>query len=99
MAPKFVSGKPTGETVSPYASVVVNFDDLVHKSAPYVNIYEKGSTTPLAVSRYAYGDEEIELSPKSALARGTWYTVKVTTGVNDGANNLEAPKTWRFKTK
>ena len=34
-----------------------------------------------------------------ALARGTWYTVKVTTGVNDGANNLEAPKTWSFKTR
>jgi hypothetical protein len=66
-----------------------------------VNVYRKGSNTPLAVYRYAhsYGDEEIELDPKNTLKRDTWYTVKVGTGVTDGANNLEAPKTWSFKTK
>ncbi len=41
----------------------------------------------------------IELSPKSYLKRDTRYTVKVTTGVNDGVNNLETPYTWSFKTK
>jgi len=41
----------------------------------------------------------IELDPKKSLRSGTRYTAKVTTGVNDGANNLEAPKTWSFKTK
>jgi hypothetical protein len=51
----------------------------------------------LGVYRYAYGDKEIELDPKRSLKRGTRYTVKVTTGVNDGANNLEAPYSWSFK--
>ncbi len=52
------------------------------------------------VYRSAYnGDKEIESSPKNYLKRDTWYTVKVTSGVNDGANNLAAPKTWNFKTK
>ncbi len=100
MAPKFVSGKPTGELVGPYSSVVVNFDDLVYKSAPFVNIYKKGTTTPLAVYRYGGNDsKQVEIAPKASLARGTWYTVKVTTGANDGANKLAAAKTWNFKTK
>jgi hypothetical protein len=33
------------------------------------------------------------------LGRDTRYTVKVSTGVSDGANNLEAPHSWSFKTK
>jgi hypothetical protein len=99
VAPKFVSGEPTGRRVSPRAWVEVTFDDDVYDSARFVNIYKRGSNTPLAVHRYAYGDEEIEISPKNNLKRGTWYTVKVITEVNDGANNLEEPKTWSFKTK
>jgi hypothetical protein len=99
VAPKFVSGKPTGRLVSRYADVVVTFDDNVYKSAKFVNIYKRGTTTPLAVYRYGDGYRKIEVSPKNSLRRDTWYTVKVTTGVSDGANNLEAPKTWSFKTK
>ena len=65
-----------------------------------MNIYKKGTTTPLAVYRYyGDGDKKVEIDPKASLARGTRYTVKVTTGVTDGANNLETPKTWSFKTK
>jgi hypothetical protein len=37
--------------------------------------------------------------PKNSLKRDTRYTVKVGAGVNDGANNLEAPHSWSFKTK
>jgi hypothetical protein len=86
--------------VGPYANVVVNFDDYVYRSKQFVNIYGKGTTTPLAVYRYyGNGSKKIEIAPKSALARGTWYTVKVTTGVTDGANNLEAPYSWNFKTR
>ncbi len=99
VAPKFVSGKPTGQLVSPYASVVVNFDDNVHNSKQFVNIYKGSSNTPLAVYRYAYGGKKIEIYPKNSLRRDTRYTVKVTTGVNDGANNLATAKTWSFKTK
>jgi hypothetical protein len=98
VAPKFVSGKPTGRRVSPYADVVVTFDDNVYGSTGFVNIYKRGSSTPLAVYRRAY-QNRVELWPNNNLKRGTWYTVKVTTGVNDGANNLEAPKTWSFKTR
>jgi len=36
-----------------------------------VNIYKGISNTPLAVYRYAYGDEEIEISPKRYLKPGT----------------------------
>jgi len=78
--------------------VTVTFDD-VHNSQQFVNTYKKGSSTPLAVRRYSYGDEEIDLSSKNSLRRDTWYTVKVTTGVTDGANSLEAPYSWNFKTK
>ena len=99
-APKIVSAVPTGRSVRPSADVVVTFDDEIYRSGKFVNIYKRGSTTPLAVYRYAYnGDNEIEISPKNYLRRDTRYTVKVTTGVNDGANNLEAPKTWSFKTR
>ena len=99
VAPKFVSGKPTGKTVRRYASVVATFDDNVYNSAKFVNIYKKGSSTPLAISdRYTSG-KRIKLYLKNALKRGTWYTVKVTTGVNDGANKLAKAKTWHFKTK
>ena len=99
VAPKPVSGKPTGKTVGRYANVVVTLDDYVYNSAKFVNIYKKGSSTPLAISdRYTSG-KRIELYLKNALKRGTWYTVKVTTGVNDGANKLAKPKTWHFKTK
>jgi Bacterial Ig-like domain len=97
--PKFVSGKPTGTLVSPYADVVVTFDDNVYDSKGFVNIYKKGSSTPLAVYRYGDGDKKIEVSPKNSPQRGTWYPVKVTTRVNDGANNLATPKTWSFKTR
>jgi hypothetical protein len=100
VAPTVVSAKPTGRLVKPSADVLVTFDDEIYRSGKFVNIYRRGSTTPLAVYRYAYnGDKEIEISPKSYLKRDTWYTVKVTTGVNDGANNLEVPKTWNFKTR
>jgi hypothetical protein len=88
--------------VSRYADVVVTLNDNVYGSAKFVKIYQKGSRTPLAVyPEYSYddGDNKIELDPKSALKRDTRYTVKVTTGVNDGANNLAAAKTWSFKTK
>ena len=98
--PKFVSGKPTGESVSPYEDPIVKFEDDTYNSAKFVNIYQRGSSTPLAVYRYAYsGDYDIELLPKNSLKRGTWYKVEVTTGVNDGANNLEKTKTWSFKTR
>lgn len=98
VALKVISNKPTGRRVSRYADVVVKFDDDLYGSSKFVNIYKKGSNTPLAVYRSAY-QGEISISPKNALRRGTTYTVKVTTGVNDGANNLEAPKTWLFKTR
>jgi hypothetical protein len=41
----------------------------------------------------------IELDAKRSLKRDTRYTVKVTAGVNDEGNNLEAPTAWSFKTK
>jgi hypothetical protein len=86
--------------VGPYANVVVNFDDYVYRSKQFVNIYGKGTTTPLAVYRYyGNGSRKVELDPKYALKRDTWYTVAVTTEVTDGANNLAAAKTWAFKTK
>jgi hypothetical protein len=103
VAPKFVSGRPTGESVSRYADVVVKFDDAIysHHSAKFVNIYQKGSTTPLAVYRYFYNGDyhTIEIDPKNRLQRDTRYTVKVTTGVNDGANKLTTGKAWAFKTR
>ena len=102
LAPKVISVKPTGRRVAQWAYVKVTFDDNVYGSAQFVKIFKRGSTTPLAVEReYAYEDGEkyIDISPKNYLRRDTWYTVKVGTGVNDGANNLEAPKTWSFKTK
>ena len=100
VAPKVSAMKPTGSLVGRYANVVVNFDDTVYGSEQFVNIYRKGTTTPLAVYRsYGNDSKKVELSPKSALKPATWYTVKVTTGVTDGANNLEVPKTWSFKTK
>lgn len=98
-APKFVSGKPTGKRVSPNADVAVTFDDDVYASAKFVNSYKRGSNTPLAVFRENYTSKQIRISPKSSLKRDTWYTAKVTTGVNDGANDLEAPKIWSFKTR
>jgi hypothetical protein len=101
VAPRVLTTKPSGTRVSRYANVVVAFDDKVYGSKQFVNVYRRGSNTPLAAYRYAhsYGDKEIEIDPKNALKSDTRYTVKVTTGVNDGANNLEAPKTWNFKTK
>jgi hypothetical protein len=60
------------------------------------NIYRKGSTnTPLGVYRYAY-EKKIYLSTNNSLKLDTWYTVKVTTGMTDGANNLAAPYKWSF---
>ena len=54
----------------------------------------------LAVYRYyGNGDQEVEIDPKNSLGRDARYTVKVTTGVNDGANNLEAPHSRSFKTR
>jgi len=93
VAPQVHSTNPTGKRVSRFADVVGTFDDEVYDSKQFVNIYKKGSSTPLAVYRYAhsYGGKEIELDPKRALKLGTHYTVKVTTGVNDGANDLETP--------
>ncbi len=39
------------------------------------------------------------LDPKNNLKGDTRYRVKVTTEVNDGANNLQAAYSWSFKTK
>ena len=97
-APLFLSGKPTRNRVAPGADVVATFDDAVYDSDNFVNIYRQGSSTPLAVSRQTT-DNRIVLDPKNNLKADTRYAVKVTTGVSDGANNLEAPKTWSFKTK
>jgi hypothetical protein len=99
--PKIISVKPTGRRVSRYTSVKVTFDDYLYNSGQFVNIYKRGSNKPLDVYRYfsRWGDRAIEIDTKNSLRRDTWYTVKVTTGVNDGANNLEAPKTWSFKTR
>lgn len=44
---KFVSGKPAGTRVSRYAWIKATFDDAVHNSKFFVNIYRKGSSTPL----------------------------------------------------
>jgi hypothetical protein len=98
VAPTFVSGKPTGTLVGRSANVVATFDEDVYRSAKYVNIYREGSTSPLGVSRSTYG-KRIKLDPHNSLRSDTWYTVEVTTGVNDGANNLQTPTTWTFKTK
>ncbi len=49
VAPTVVSTKPTGSAVSRYTDVMVTFDDNVYGSAKFVKIYQKGSTTPLAV--------------------------------------------------
>jgi len=70
VAPKFVSGKPTGRLVSRYAAVKVTFDDDVYRSAKKVNIYKRESSTPLAVYREAYG-KNIALYPNNSLRRGT----------------------------
>ncbi len=102
VAPKFVSGTPAGRRVSRYADVKVTFDDNVYGSARFVKIYKRGSTTPLAVYReyrWEDGEKYIDLSTKNSFRSDTWYTVKVGTGVTDGANNLEASKSWSFKTK
>jgi hypothetical protein len=99
VAPTVTSTSPTGRRVSRTADVVVTFDDQVHSSKQFVNIYKGSSSTPLAVSRYGDGSKKIGIDPKKSLRSGTQYTVKVTTGANDGANNLETPKTWSFKTK
>ncbi len=84
--------------MSLYADVEVTFDDGVYNSAKFVNNYKKGSNTPLDVDRYAYG-KKITLYVNDRLRRDTCYTVRVSTGVNDGATNLEAPTTWSFKTR
>lgn len=98
-APKFVKGNPTGRRVSRYTNVVVRFNDDIYGSERFVNIYKKGSRTPLAVAyRRNYG-RTVEIDPKGDLKKDTWYTVKVAPGVNDGANNLKVPKTWSFKTR
>jgi hypothetical protein len=39
------------------------------------------------------------LNSKNNLRADTRYKVKVTTGVNEGANDLEAPYSWTFKTR
>jgi hypothetical protein len=61
-------------------------------SARCMNVYRKGRNTPLDVDRYAYGTK-ITLYVNRWVRRDTWYTVKVTTGVNVGTNNLEARET------
>lgn len=105
VAPKIVSVKPTGHLVKTSSRVVVKLDDSLYESNGFVNIYEKGSNKPLAVYRDNHYDPDtydpvaVELSPKRSLKRDTRYTVKVGTGVNDGANNLAVAKTWAFKTK
>lgn len=105
LAPRIVSTSPTGKLVRPSANVVVAFDDYVYDSKQFVNIYDRGSNIPLVVYRYTYYDPDtneavgIEIAPESYPKRDTWYTVKVTTEVNDGANNLEALKIWNFNAK
>jgi hypothetical protein len=95
-----VSHTPTGTRVSPGSDVVVTFDDHVYDSKQFVNIYKGASDTPLAVYRYyGDGDKKVEIDPRNSLKRGTRYTVKVAAGANDGANNLETPHTWSFRTK
>lgn len=98
MAPTFVSGTPTGTLTSRYADLIATFDDTLYRSAKFVKIYEKDSTTPLAVYRYAYGKRK-KLLPKKSLKPGTRYRVEVTTGVNDGINKLRTAKAWSFKTR
>jgi hypothetical protein len=104
-APKVVSATPMGSKVSRSADVKVMFDDTIYDSKQFVNIHRKGANTPLAVYRSyeydpnTYEDVGVELDPKKSLRAGTTYTVKVATRVNDGANNLEAPHSWSFKTK
>jgi hypothetical protein len=101
VAPKIVSFKPTGRQLPPSVrDVTVKFDDYIYGSINSVNIYKRGSSTPLALRRELYEDSKrVLIDPKKVLKHDTWYTVKVTTGVNDGANNLEAPKSWSFKTR
>ena len=98
VAPRFIVESPTGRRVARGANVVVTFDSPVYDSAKFVNIYRWGSSTPLAVSRQTT-EGQVVLDPKNNLKGDTRYRVKVTTGVNDGANNLETPYSWSFKTR
>ena len=101
VAPELVSVEPTGRFVRRSAKVLVTSNGSVYESSGFENVYERGSSTPLAVNRNHNDtmDASIEIVPKRYLKRDTWYTVKVTTRVNDGVNNLEVPKTWSLKTK
>jgi subtilisin-like proprotein convertase family protein len=99
VAPRFVSGTPTGRRAPYVGEIAVTFDDTVYAPTKSVNLYRKGSNKPIAADTYGDGSKRIRLSTDRVLRRDTWYTVKITTGVTDGANNLEAPKTWNFKTK
>ena len=85
--------------MSPYANVTVIFDDYVYGSKRFVNVCKRGSNTPMAVAWRDEYAKKIEISTKNAFKRDTWYTVKITTGVNDGAINLQAPYSWSFKTR
>ena len=100
VAPKLVSTKPNGEKVSPRAHILVMFNDFIGwDSMQFVNLYRRGSSKPLPVYRNDYDYSGVKMSPQKSLKRDTWYTVRVTTGVNDGANNLAKPRSWSFRTR
>ena len=76
------------------------FDDEACDSAEFVDVHGSGSApAPSGVRRYGDGTKQARLEPKDALEPGTWYTVKVARGANDGAEGLAAPKTWHSKTR
>jgi hypothetical protein len=101
--PTVTSVKPAaGATgVKPGANMVANFSEKVtNVSTTTVKLYRKGSSKPVAAKVTLSSTKRyVVVNPKRDLARGTKYTVKLSTGIRDLSGLSLVAKSWSFKTR
>jgi Big-like domain-containing protein len=98
-APRWVSRSPhKGATgVSRYTNVVVRFSENV-RYATHMYLY-RGTTKIRATVTYDPATFTATLNPSSRLARGTKYTVKLTSYIRDAAGNRLTSFKFSFRTR
>jgi len=98
--PTVVSKSPTSRA-SRSANFVAKLSEPVKNvSGSTMRIYVKGRTTPLPAAVTLSSDGRIAtLNPSKNLVAGKYYTIKLTSGIRDQADNALVATSWRVRAR
>ena len=99
VAPRITSRTPTPKKtgVAPTTKVVVTFSEPVYNATGNVTLW-RGTTKIGTTVAYNGTSFTVTLTPKSRLARGVTYTVKVGATIRDAVGNKVTAQKWTFRT-